>query len=263
MAGGEVLMRHGIDNQKVIIVTTSWDDGHPLDVRLAELLRSYGVLGTFYVPLTYGQFPVMDRKQMLDLKGMGMEIGSHTLTHAILTEMNTSEAFREIYESKAMLEDMLGETVSAFCYPKGRFNRSIRSLVMRAGYRLARTLLSFRTELRFDPFRMPVSFQVFPHSRIVHLRRALRKGNVKGILNWCGLWKAESDLLRLARLMFDHVLEHGGIFHVWGHSWEIEQTNLWPVLEAMLQYVGNRQEVLYLTNSQVLNHIGAGAESEP
>ena len=32
-------------------ITTSWDDGHPLDLRLAEMLaRSMAWLGTFYVP---------------------------------------------------------------------------------------------------------------------------------------------------------------------------------------------------------------------
>ena len=33
-------------------ITTSWDDGHPLDLRVAELLAKYGLQGTFYVPMT-------------------------------------------------------------------------------------------------------------------------------------------------------------------------------------------------------------------
>ena len=32
------------------IITTSWDDGHPLDFKLAELLNKYNLKGTFYIP---------------------------------------------------------------------------------------------------------------------------------------------------------------------------------------------------------------------
>ena len=35
---------------KQTYITTSWDDGHPLDLRVAELLTKYGLHGTFYIP---------------------------------------------------------------------------------------------------------------------------------------------------------------------------------------------------------------------
>jgi hypothetical protein len=31
-------------------LTASWDDGHPLDFRIADMLERYGLTGTFYVP---------------------------------------------------------------------------------------------------------------------------------------------------------------------------------------------------------------------
>jgi hypothetical protein len=33
----------------MIYVTTSWDDGHKLDMKLAVLLKKYGIKGTFYI----------------------------------------------------------------------------------------------------------------------------------------------------------------------------------------------------------------------
>jgi peptidoglycan/xylan/chitin deacetylase (PgdA/CDA1 family) len=33
------------------VVTTSWDDGHPLDLKLAELLKKYDVPATLYMPM--------------------------------------------------------------------------------------------------------------------------------------------------------------------------------------------------------------------
>jgi hypothetical protein len=33
--------------KRVAYITTSWDDGHPLDLRVAELLAKYGLKDTF------------------------------------------------------------------------------------------------------------------------------------------------------------------------------------------------------------------------
>ena len=37
---------------KKTIITTSWDDGHPLDLKLGKLLKQNSIKATFYTPLT-------------------------------------------------------------------------------------------------------------------------------------------------------------------------------------------------------------------
>jgi peptidoglycan-N-acetylglucosamine deacetylase len=248
-------MRTSADRKKMTIVTTSWDDGHPLDVRLAKLLSSYGILGTFYVPLNYEPFPLMAAEQLCTLKAMGMEIGSHTLTHPVLTRVSRDQGLHELVASKRILENISGQPVVSLAYPEGKLNSTIRPWVAAAGYKLARTTVAFRTEVQFASLSMPVSFQFFRHPRTVHIRHALRERNLRGILNWHRFWRMESDLLKLSELMWEHVLEYGGILHIWGHSWEIEQFGLWGLLEAVLSSVANQRGVLYLTNSQSLDAI--------
>lgn len=238
-----------------IIVTTSWDDGHPLDIRLAELLSSYGVKGTFYLPVNYSAFPLMTTGQMRALRGMGMEIGSHTLTHPIMTKITEKDALQELRQSKQVLEDILGERIDSFCYPSGKFNTRTRRLVSAAGYQLARTTLAFRTETAFDSTCMPVSFQFLPHPKAIHIRHALKEGNLRGLLNWMTVCGMEIQLLRLSELMWEHILAHGGIFHIWGHSWELDRYGLWDVLKKVLERVARRKEVSYLTNRGVLEVI--------
>jgi len=245
-------MRNGVDREKISIVTTSWDDGHPLDVRLAKLLSSYGILGTFYVPLNNGAFPIMAAEQIRSLKTIGMEIGSHTETHPVLTKLSRDQVLHELIKSKRILENISGEPVVSLAYPKGKFNSTIPPWVAAAGYKLARTTVAFRTEVQFAPLSMPVSFQFFPHPRIVHLRHALKERNLRGIVNWYRFWWMESDLINLSELVLEHVLEYGGILHIWGHSWEIEEFGLWGLLEAVFSRVANQRGVLYLTNSQTL-----------
>ena len=43
-------MRLMVNFGKGLTITTSWDDGHPMDLRVAELLTRSGLPGTFYVP---------------------------------------------------------------------------------------------------------------------------------------------------------------------------------------------------------------------
>ena len=56
----------------------------------------------------------------------------------------------------------------------------------------------------------------------------------------------------LARLLFDTVLENGGVWHLYGHSWEIHELNLWEELRIVLDFVSNRPGVLYLCNGSVV-----------
>ena len=61
--------------------------------------------------------------------------------------------------------------------------------------------------------------------------------------------------MKLSRLIFDRVLRHGGVFHIWGHSWELEEGGLWSAFEEVLRYVARRPGVLYLTNGAVYDAV--------
>jgi peptidoglycan/xylan/chitin deacetylase (PgdA/CDA1 family) len=235
------------------IVTTSWDDGHPLDLRLAGILSALGMRGTFYVPIDYDAQPRMTLAELNALRSMNMEIGSHTVTHPRLTRVTDQVALREFRESKETLEQMLGEAVPSFCFPEGKFARRFQPLLRAAGYRLARTTVAFRTDSNFDPYAMPVTFQLWPHSRRVIARHALREGNLLGLSKWAGRWRGQTDLPALAESIVEHIQQNGGILHIWGHSWEIEQASLWPLLHEVMTRVANRPGVEYLTNRELLS----------
>ena len=244
-------MRDGSHSQTVAIVTTSWDDGHPLDQRVADILGSYGVRGTFYVPIQYAEMPRMTDAQLRQLAGTGMEIGSHTVTHARLSRFGRERILYELRESKRILEHVLGVAVPAFCYPEGKFSRVARACAVEAGYQLARTTMAFHPETTIDPFQMPVFFQFFPHTRSVHVRHAVKEGNLSGLLNWHRLWGRENNLDFLTQIALDHIVCHGGILHIWGHSWELEEYHLWDSFTRVIKCIAQHPDVLYLTNTQV------------
>ena len=244
----------GATADKQVIVTTSWDDGHPLDIRLADLLASYGIRGTFYVPINYYKMPPLREAKLWPVKNLGMEIGAHGMAHTNLTK--TRHLLHEVIASKIRLEDLTGAEISSFCYPKGEFNHKVCSAVADAGYRLGRTTIAFRTSTEFDAYRMPVSIQFSRHSRSALVRHALKDSNFRGLADWWQYGRLENDPLRLAELTFEHVLRSGGIFHLWGHSWEIESQGLWKPLESLFKRIVSRSGIQFLTNAQTLNAIG-------
>lgn len=78
-------------------------------------------------------------EQAREMADSGIEFGSHTTHHIILTGVSTEDAETEVTGSKKTIEERLGRPCDLFCYPNGDFNNEVRSLVAGAGYRLAVT----------------------------------------------------------------------------------------------------------------------------
>jgi peptidoglycan/xylan/chitin deacetylase (PgdA/CDA1 family) len=89
------------------------------------------------------------------LRDEGMEVGSHTVTHPKLAEVDPARQHRELADSKAALEDLLGVEVAHLCYPFGSFNRSTVESAADAGYRSAVTCLRGSAEPQDHPLVLP------------------------------------------------------------------------------------------------------------
>ena len=181
--------------------------------------------------------------QMRSLGRMGMEVGSHTVTHAVLTHLDRRQALEELGTSKARLEDCLGEPVTSFCYPRGKFNRRVRGWAAEAGYRSARTTVAFRTETTFHPFAMPVSLQLFPHSPQVHFRHALRGGEPAWPCKLGSLLERGDGSQGTGGSDASITSSRTAVsLHLWGHSWEIERHGLWGAVERVLGVISGHAE---------------------
>ena len=83
--------------------------------------------------------PLLTLEQIRELHRHGVHFGSHSLTHARLTDASDSELEREVRDSKRKLEDILGAEAPCFAYPWGLADMRVRSAVARAGYKVAFT----------------------------------------------------------------------------------------------------------------------------
>jgi len=188
-----------------LVVTTSWDDGHPLDLRLAELLLKHNLPATFYVPLRTER-PTMSPAQIRELSA-NFEIGGHTLTHCDLNRVSLTVARTEIAGCKADLEQITGRPCLSFCFPRGHFRHQHLAEVRQAGFTLARTveLMSFdRPRPVCGLLLLPTSVQAHATGWPAQLRngaKRLRLGNLLRALRCRRAdWAASVELL-LAQFM--------------------------------------------------------------
>jgi peptidoglycan/xylan/chitin deacetylase (PgdA/CDA1 family) len=213
-------------------ITTSWDDGHPLDLHLAELLRKYGLPGTFYVPLDH-ELPVVTPSQIRELSA-DFEVGGHTLHHCDLLTIPASLARREITDCKSELEQICGRACTSFCFPKGHFSREHVRMVRAAGYRTARTveLMSLEMPQMQDGVALlATTIQAVPAGLSQVARNSLKR--LRPTIFFRHLFFGKSDWVGTAEAVLEYVLNRGGVFHLWGHSWEIDRMGQWDNLERV------------------------------
>ena len=236
---------HTKDEMKTAVLTTSWDDGHKCDVKLARMLKEHGLRATFYVAPENQEFAERDLLSVPEIKDLSQdfEVGAHTMTHRRLPAISEQEAAREIFESKAVLEQVIGSEIKAFCYPGGEYTKLHVQQVKDAGYRYARTVDRYMFST-VDPYQAGTSLHVYNHRfDLWQTARFVKFRPVK--LLRCLEWDA------LAKAMFDCVVKKGGIFHIWGHSWEIDEHHDWERLENVFRYISANPKVNYVTNGEL------------
>lgn len=223
----------------MVYFTTSWDDGNKLDTKIACLLKEYGFDGTFYIPIKYEMRTLKDVQ--IKKISKNFEIGSHGLSHKILTHLEKKTAEVELISSKKILAGIIRRSVSSYAYPFGKFNKISAVYVRNAGYKFARTSDEFSLNAG-DPFMSKITlrasnnFSKFLHLKFLHLL-------VKSDFKWD----------KLAKIIFKNCVRTS-IFHLTGHSYDLKKENFEEELIDFFDYV-KKFDFMPITNSQILKVI--------
>jgi len=142
---------------KPVLVT--FDDGYrDVYVHAVPVLARLRMPATAYVITdrigndTSG--PWLSWADLRRMERLGLDIGSHTINHRDLTAMPPALALHELVRSRLRLERRLHHPVQWFAYPFGAFNPRVEALTRRAGYVLAVTTRSGRTQDRSRPLAL-------------------------------------------------------------------------------------------------------------
>lgn len=223
-------------------LTLSYDDGVEQDIRLIEIMKKYGLKGTFnlnsglYAPegTVYPKGTIhrrMTKKQVTELyKDSGMEVAVHGFTHPFLQRLPDNLCTNDIIKDREGLEEQFDTIVRGMAYPFGTYNDDVIECARRAG--------------------------------IVYSRTTISTGGYGIPRDWLQ-WNTtchhdDARLMEHAHNFIErNCTEDGWLFYLWGHSYEFEEHDNWHVMEEFAEYMGGREDIWYATNMEIYDYVEA------
>ena len=89
-------------------------------------------------------FDSMSWDEVRSMASAGMTIGSHTVSHQILSAVGSAQVYTEVFSSRQRIQDETGQECWCFSYPNGErwdFRPLDEQTILRAGYLCAFTLI--------------------------------------------------------------------------------------------------------------------------
>jgi peptidoglycan/xylan/chitin deacetylase (PgdA/CDA1 family) len=140
------------------LVGITFDDGYVsvLEAALPELQRHGFTATMFIISGRLGgsnewdegpRWPLMSGRQIGELAAAGMEIGSHSATHARLAGIDAGQLEAEVRHSRADITELVGVPIRGFAYPYGSMDAAARHAVRDAGYDYACAVQTPMSEL--------------------------------------------------------------------------------------------------------------------
>lgn len=134
----ELLMSGKKQKNKSVVIT--FDDGYEDNYSQAfPILKELNIPATVFIVTDWvGEKNMLSWSQIQEMeKNNLITIGSHALSHDMLTMMRKHSAINEIEQSKQILEEKLNVPINFFCYPTGAHSDFIKELTKLAGYKAA------------------------------------------------------------------------------------------------------------------------------
>jgi peptidoglycan/xylan/chitin deacetylase (PgdA/CDA1 family) len=187
-------------NRRSSNIELTVDDGNRSDYEIvAPELRKRRLNATFFVLAgRLDQVGYLRRSQLRELSEEGFEIGSHGLYHVDWTAAKDEALARELLNSKLIIEDIIGRTVTAAAVPFGLYDRRVLHTLLHFGYRYvfssdggprltsAWPIPRYSLQSGFDStaLRSRITGSMFLHRRVaaevrIRLKSSLRRSSVQ------------------------------------------------------------------------------------
>jgi peptidoglycan/xylan/chitin deacetylase (PgdA/CDA1 family) len=103
------------------------------------------------------RYDFLNWEEVVEMSKKGVEFGSHTVNHAILSALDDETVIEEIQNSKTQIEAALQKECSCFSYPNGTredFGDREKALLRKAGYTCAVAQVGGLNSSETDPFEI-------------------------------------------------------------------------------------------------------------
>jgi peptidoglycan/xylan/chitin deacetylase (PgdA/CDA1 family) len=150
----ELLNGHYDTTKKVVL---TFDDGYLTFYSYAwPILKEFNQQATiFIIGKMVEKSDYLTWEQIKLLAANGIEIGGHTKTHPLLPTLDAAASREELIGGKQDIETQLGQNITTFCYPTGRYNDKVIQQVKEAGYIAAVTMVQRKAASTDNLLLMP------------------------------------------------------------------------------------------------------------
>ena len=240
--------------------TLSFDDGLEQDKKVLELMKKYGLRGTFNLnsgmfglqgevkgigtfsfqdceagirhhwPFSYVPHNRIPEDEIRDVYAQ-MEVATHGYRHEPLGKVNDSTMQRSVNQDKEILERLTGKQILGHAYAHGSTSPAVEQHLKAQGYLYARAVLPSGG---FEYPENPLNFR--PSSSLI-------MGNTMKLVK--KFLEAEAD-------------DRDLLLYLWGHSYEMDYGKgaaSWDGLERLFAAVAGREDIIYCTNSEAFLRI--------
>lgn len=144
---------------KVAVITI--DDGYlSFYERGLPLLKKYNMPATLFINTeTVGASDYMGWEEIRAAIADGIEVGNHTHSHRYFMNEDSSNRYdvfqEDITRSKEIISEKLGINPEVFAYPYGEFDKGMKLVVKKAGFKYAAAQHSGVAHARSDPYQIP------------------------------------------------------------------------------------------------------------
>lgn len=220
-------------------VTLSYDDGVQQDMHMIELMKRYGVKGTFN--LNSGRFITRDHvypegkvwRAMVDedvLPTYDPEICSvatHSVFHPTLLNASEAEIAEQILSDRRALEERFGRIVNGHAIPNGPHDETTIRVGKLCGLKFMRSVRSSHS-FEYPKCLLPLD-PTCSHS--------------------------DPELMSLTeKFLTETPKENPFLLYVWGHTYTFEGENNWYIIEDFMKAVSGRDDVWYATNDEIFDY---------
>ena len=238
--------------------TVSFDDGLEQDKKTLEVMRKYGIRGTFNLnsallgkkgDIKYiGRYGLQDTEKGHRKRGIwkfadadripedeirqvyeGMELCTHSAHHLDLSRLSEEEVKAELLRDREVLQKYTDLPVVGHAFPFGRTSDTVKKVLCDNGFLYARGVTSVKAKRNFAFPEDPLNFQ--PTS-----------------------WHIEKDTEKLLDAFLAAEPRDGDmLFFLWGHGYEYDFDSLKDLrnaYERMFDKLSWHDEVIKCTNAE-------------
>lgn len=212
-------------------MTFSYDDGILADLRLIELMKKYGVKGTFNINTHHyenGNEPD-NRLTKAQIKAIAddprFEIACHGHRHPYYTYLPITTVTDDILENRKIVEEITGQIITGFAYPYGPYNKVSEQAIESVAIAYARTVKAT------NEFDLPENW-----------------------LQWHPTCHHKAALENFEKFMGDvNPIIKPLVMYVWGHTYEFDNDNNWDLIEELFEKA-TKEEIWFATNMELYNY---------